>query len=45
MLKLQNELDVVQMRHQKEKQELSRQVKKLSEENEDIRRAFKKLLE
>ena len=45
MLKLQNELDVVQMRHQKEKQELSRQVKTLSEENEDIRRAFKKLLE
>ena len=45
MLKLQNELDVVQMRHQKEKQELSRQLKKLSEENEDIRNVFKKLLE
>ena len=44
-MKLQNELDVVQMRHQKEKQELSRQMKKLSEENEDIRNVFKKLLE
>ena len=44
-MKLQNELDVVQMRHQKEKQELSRQLKKLSEENEDIRNVFKKLLE
>ena len=44
-MKLQNELDMVQMRHQKEKQELSRQLKKLSEENEDIRNVFKKLLE
>ena len=45
MLKLQNELDVVQMSLKTEKQELSRQVKRLIEENDDIRRAFKKLLE
>ena len=45
VLKLQNELDIVQMRRQKEKQELTRQLKTLSEENEDIRKAFKKLLE
>ena len=45
MLKLQNELDIVQMRQQKEKQELTRQVTTLMEENEDIRKAFKKLLE
>jgi len=45
MLKLQNELDAVQMILKTEKQELSRQVKKLTEENDDIRRAFKKLLE
>ena len=45
MLKLQNELDIVQMRQQKEKQELTRQVTKLTEENEHIRKAFTKLLE
>lgn len=45
MLKLQNELDVVQMSLKTEKQELSRQVKRLTEENDYIRRAFKKLLE
>ena len=45
MLKLQNELDILQMRHQKEKQEITRQVKMLSDENEEIRKAFKKLLE
>ena len=45
MLKLQNELDIVQMRQQKEKQEFTRQVKALTEENEDIRKVFKKLLE
>ena len=45
MLKLQNELDIVQMRQQKEKQELTRQVTTLTEENEDIRKAFRKLLE
>lgn len=45
MLKLQNELDAVQMSLKSEKQELSRQVKKVTEENDDIRRAFKKLLE
>ena len=45
MLKLQNELDVVQMSLKTEKQELSRQVKRLTQENDDIRRAFKKLLE
>ena len=45
MLKLQNELDIVQMRQQKEKQELTQQVKALTKENEDIRKVFTKLLE
>ena len=45
MLKLQNELDIVQMRQQKEKQELTQQVKTLTEENKDIRKVFTKLLE
>ena len=45
MLKLQNELDIVQMRQQKEKQELTHQVKTLTEENKDIRKVFTKLLE
>ena len=45
MLKLQNELDIVQMRQQKEKQELTQQVKTLTKENEDIRKVFTKLLE
>lgn len=45
MLKLQNELDAAQMNLKTEKQELSRQVKRLTEENDDIRRVFKKLLE
>ena len=45
MLKLQNEFDSVHTRVQVEKQDYAKQVKRLTEENEDIRRAFKKLLQ
>ncbi len=45
MLKCQNDLDSTQTRLQQEKQELVKQMAKLSSENQDIRRAFKKLLQ
>ena len=44
-LKLHTDMEVISTRLKAEKTELSRQVEKLTMENEDLRRAFKKLLQ